>query len=208
LLIFLFYLGFFKFFWWKFRVQQSQNIKIALPPKSEQEKIAKILTLWDKAIAKQTELIKQKQQLKTGLMQQLLTGKTRFNGLGDDWKKEKLGDISKIEKGKQLNKDSLLKIDKYPVINGGIKPSGYTNKWNTEKNTITISEGGNSCGYVNFITSRFWSGGHCYSLNKIDQKMLNEFLFHFLKHSEYFIMRLRVGSGIPNIQKKILIILK
>ena len=52
-------------------------IKLPLP---EQQKIANILNTWDKAIATQEKLITQKQALKNGLMQQLLTGKKRFAG--------------------------------------------------------------------------------------------------------------------------------
>ena len=39
----------------------------------------------------------------------------------------KLKDLCIINKGKQLNKDKLLDSTngKYPVINGGIEPSGY-----------------------------------------------------------------------------------
>ncbi len=183
---------------WKYMSQ----IPFIIPPKQEQQKIADILTTWDNAINQQTTLIEKKQQLKKGLMQQLLTAKTRFSEFSDDWKIVKLCDIVKINKGKQLNKAGLSKIDKYPVVNGGISPSGYTNKWNVEKDTITISEGGNSCGYVNFITSKFWSGGHCYSVTKINPNTVNKFLFQFLKLKERLIMNLRVGSGLPNIQKK------
>jgi type I restriction enzyme S subunit len=39
-------------------------------------------------------------------------------------------------------------------------------------------------------------------MENINKNTLNEFLFHFLKFSEFFIMKLRVGSGLPNIQKK------
>lgn len=119
-----------------------------------------------------------------------------------NWSKIKLGNASKISKGQQLNKIDLEKTGDYPCINGGIEPSGYTDKWNIEANTITISEGGNSCGYVNFITSRFWSGGHCYSLLEIKENFDLAFLYHSLKGRESLIMRLRVGSGLPNIQKK------
>ena len=52
-----------------------------------------------------------------------------------------LGELCEIKKGKQLNKDGLLEQGKYPVINGGINPSGYWNEYNFEKNLITISQG-------------------------------------------------------------------
>lgn len=120
-----------------------------------------------------------------------------------DWGLKELGELSDVIKGVQLNKIELIPTGNYPCLNGGIFPSGYTNKFNTEENTITISEGGNSCGYVNFMITKFWLGGHCYKLiplNKVD----NLFLFHLLKFNEGRIMRLRVGSGLPNIQQKAL----
>ncbi|MGL2368681.1 restriction endonuclease subunit S, partial [Helicobacter pylori] len=108
-----------------------------------------------------------------------------------------------IVKGQQINKISLNNTDKYPVINGGIDFLGYTNKFNVSKNTIAISEGG-TCGYVRFMKSDFWSGGHNYSLQKISNKVNNLCLYHILKSYEKDIMKLGVGSGLKNIQLKAL----
>ncbi|RPF67189.1 restriction endonuclease subunit S, partial [Helicobacter pylori] len=120
-----------------------------------------------------------------------------------NWQKIRLGDICEIVKGQQINKISLNNTDKYPVINGGIDFLGYTNKFNVSKNTIAISEGG-TCGYVRFMTSDFWSGGHNYSLQKISNKVNNLCLYHILKSYEKDIMKLGVGSGLKNIQLKTL----
>ncbi|QQW97215.1 restriction endonuclease subunit S [Helicobacter pylori] len=120
-----------------------------------------------------------------------------------NWQRVRLGDICKIFKGQQINKISLNNTDKYPVINGGIDFLGYTNKFNVSKNTIAISEGG-TCGYVRFMTSNFWSGGHNYSLQKISNKVNNLCLYHILKSYEKDIMKLGVGSGLKNIQLKAL----
>jgi type I restriction enzyme S subunit len=128
--------------------------------------------------------------------------KLRFPEFSGEWEEKKLGDICLIKKGSQLNRDGLDAVGQYAVINGGITPSGYSDKWNTEANSITISEGGNSCGYVNFIKEKFWSGGHCYTLENIKNTVKNEYLFQYLKAYEIQIMRLRVGSGLPNIQKR------
>ncbi|MGL2499621.1 restriction endonuclease subunit S [Helicobacter pylori] len=119
------------------------------------------------------------------------------------WQKVRLGDICEIVKGQQINKISLNNTDKYPVINGGIDFLGYTNKFNVSKNTIAISEGG-TCGYVRFMKSDFWSGGHNYSLQKISNKVNNLCLYHILKSYEKDIMKLGVGSGLKNIQLKAL----
>lgn len=55
-----------------------ENIRILLPPHSEQKGIGEILVLWDKAIEKTATLIDSRAKLKKVLMQQLLTGKLRF----------------------------------------------------------------------------------------------------------------------------------
>jgi len=70
------------------------------------------------------------------------------------------------------------------------------------ENTITISEGGNSCGFVNYCKTKFWLGGHCYSLKITNTDLDKEFLYQFLKFKEKSIMNMRIGSGLPNIQKK------
>jgi type I restriction enzyme S subunit len=76
-----------------------QKFKIVLPPLPEQQKIASILSTWDNAIAAQEKLIAQKQALKKGLMQQLLTGKRRFPGFEEEWIKTELRDIGTIIRG-------------------------------------------------------------------------------------------------------------
>jgi type I restriction enzyme S subunit len=55
-----------------------QELKIKLPPISEQKKIAKILSTWDHAISTTEKLLAHSQQQKKALMQQLLTGKQRL----------------------------------------------------------------------------------------------------------------------------------
>ena len=112
-----------------------------------------------------------------------------------------LFEICEISKGKQINGEFLSEKGKYYVMNGGTEPSGYYNNYNVEANTISISEGGNSCGYVQFNTSPFWSGGHCYTIQEIADNVDNLYLYHFLKSKEDAIMKLRIGSGLPNIQK-------
>lgn len=176
-----------------------QKLKVLLPPIEEQRKIVEVLETWDKAIQLTRKLIEQKELQKKYLMQQLLTGHTRLKGFSNKWGNYKLQELAKIHKGKQLNSTELTATGEYPCLNGGITPSGYTHNWNSEKNTISISEGGNSCGYVNWNPKRFWAGGHCYTLSEL--KADPEFLYFLLKYKEKYIMSLRVGSGLPNIQR-------
>ncbi|GAA6965331.1 restriction endonuclease subunit S [Helicobacter pylori] len=176
---------------------------IFLPPLNEQSAIANILSALDRYLYALDALILKKEGVKKALSFELLSQRKRLKGFNQAWQRVRLGDICEIVKGQQINKISLNNTDKYPIINGGIDFLGYTNKFNVSKNTIAISEGG-TCGYVRFMTSNFWSGGHNYSLQKISNKVNNLCLYHILKSYEKDIMKLGVGSGLKNIQLKAL----
>ncbi|RVY61170.1 restriction endonuclease subunit S [Helicobacter pylori] len=179
------------------------SLLIPLPPLNEQIAIANILSGLDRYLYTLRALILKKESVKKALSFELLSQRKRLKGFNQAWQRVRLGDICEFVKGQQINKISLNNTDKYPVINGGIDFLGYTNKFNVSKNTIAISEGG-TCGYVRFMTSDFWSGGHNYSLQKINNKVNNLCLYHILKSYEKDIMKLGVGSGLKNIQLKTL----
>ena len=167
---------------------------VGIPSKAEQTKIATLLRLIDERIATQNKIIEDLKKLKSAISERL------FNAIKGDV--VVLEDIGDVVKGKQINGEFLSESGKYYVMNGGIEPSGFYNDYNVEANTISISEGGNSCGYVQFNAYPFWSGGHCYTIQNTTDNVKTEYLYQFLKSKESEIMKLRIGSGLPNIQKK------
>jgi type I restriction enzyme S subunit len=112
-----------------------------------------------------------------------------------------LSTLASISTGTQLNLTQLTVDGKYPVMNGGISPSGYYDSYNTEKDTITISQGGASAGYVNYITTNFWAGAHCYVVKPINNEIENKYLYYYLKNSEQKIQDTKTGAGIPGLNK-------
>lgn len=96
-------------------------LQIPLPPLKEQEKIAQILTTWDEAITKQTELLRAKELQKKALMQKLLSGEVRFKGFDEDWKFIKLGDLLDYEQPTQYLVSDTNYSDEYktPVLTAG-----------------------------------------------------------------------------------------
>lgn len=82
--------------------------KITLPPLSEQQKIAAILSTQDKVIELKEKLLAQKQQQKKYLMQQLLTGKKRLPGFNEKWKVEKFSEIFDFLSTNTLSRDNLF----------------------------------------------------------------------------------------------------
>ena len=111
----------------------------------------------------------------------------------------KLKDIASFAKGQQINGDDLDPNGQYDFLNGGIAPSGRWTDFNVEGGTVAISEGGNSCGYVNYMESPFWCGAHCYYL--FDLQCEAKYLFYALKSQEDRLMALRSGACMPNIRK-------
>ena len=123
---------------------------------------------------------------------------------------KRLGAIcNKIKTGGQRNKSTLSKTrsseNQYPVINGGISESGFTNEFNTPSNTITVSQGGASSGFVNYMTENFWAGAHCYVVSPSDESYLNNrYLYFILKNSQNLLMDKAVGAGIPGLNSRVL----
>ena len=113
-----------------------------------------------------------------------------------------LKDVASFSKGKQINGDDLVADGKYAFLNGGINPSGKWHEYNVEGNSIAISEGGNSCGYVNYMEEAYWCGAHCYYL--YDLKYDAKYIYYALKSQQDSIMQLRSGACMPNIKKNAL----
>ncbi|HEX3732641.1 MAG TPA: restriction endonuclease subunit S [Mycobacteriales bacterium] len=72
---------------------------IALPSMPEQIRIAEALDDSGRAITTLERLIAKKQAIKQGMMQQLLTGKTRLPGFTDEWSESTLSDLAHIISG-------------------------------------------------------------------------------------------------------------
>jgi type I restriction enzyme S subunit len=71
-----------------------RNAPVLLPPLPEQQRIAEILSTWDRASETVEALIANARAQKKALMQSLLTGKTRLPGFSGAWGQERIGDIS------------------------------------------------------------------------------------------------------------------
>ncbi len=113
------------------RREMLTKMNIPLPNMQEQEKIADILSTWDKAIEKVENLIKQKKIQKKGLMQKLLTGETRLIGFTDEWEEVILGEIGRFatssvnkkidEEQQEILLLNYMDVYKNKYINGDIE---------------------------------------------------------------------------------------
>ena len=103
-----------------------ENFKIICPPLSEQVKIANVISLWDIAIEKQSELIEKLTLRKRALMQQLLTGKKRLPGFNGEWKRIKLGNIA--ERVTRKNEEDNKNVVTISAQRGFVVQTDFFNK--------------------------------------------------------------------------------
>ena len=172
------------------------DIFMIYPPIAEQKKIAEILSVWDEAIEKQTQLIAQFKTRKRGLMQQLLTGKKRVKGFSEKWEEVKLGDIAKIYQPQTIQGEDFIDYG-YPVYgaNGFI---GYYHSFNHETGQTVITCRGSSCGTVNFTPANCWITGNAMVINVDDNKDIDKTFLNYLISNLSF-QHLISGSGQPQI---------
>lgn len=161
------------------------ELEIALPPFKEQQKIVNILTIFDESIVKQDELIKEKEHLKKGLMQKLLSGKVRFDGFNDVWEEVKINQIFEITRGYVLAVTEMSQKQtedyKYPVYSSQTKNNGLTGYYKDYlfENCITWTTDGANAGDVNLRKDRFYCTNVCGVL-KSDKGYANQCIAEIL----------------------------
>jgi type I restriction enzyme S subunit len=161
--------------------------------RNEQLAIARALSDIDELIAVTRQLLNKKERIFEGALQAEFSESSGATFTA-------VSDICNVTKGTAVKYDKEFIQGSFGFLNGGINFSGLTEFSNDSGDTVVVSEGGNSCGFVNYIPNPFWCGGHAYRL--IGFNGVQKYLFYALKKSEPQIMGLRVGSGLPNVQKK------
>lgn len=121
---------------------------------------------------------------------------------------KELREVIKLQKGKQLNKELLSENGTYPAYNGGISYSGFIENYNYDENTIIVSQGGASAGFVNFVKTKFYANAHCYVVLPKTEIVENRYIYHFLKLNQEKLTEKQHGAGIPALKTNEILDLK
>lgn len=165
---------------------------------AEQKRIANALTGIDRMIGALDDAIGKKRQIKEGLMQQLLTGKTRLPGFGGEWKERRL-DSFEIVNGAML-KSSEYETGNVPVIAGGQTPAGFHSNANRPANTITISGSGAYAGFVSFHAVPIFASDCSTIDNPKDADII--YLYFCLLSKQKEIYKCQAGGAQPHVHAK------
>lgn len=87
--------------------QILDRVPLLLPSTSEQNAIVATLDDTSKLIASLERLIAKKRDVKQGLTQELLTGRTRLPGFTSQWDPRQLGDLGTFLKGRGIKRDDV-----------------------------------------------------------------------------------------------------
>ena len=114
--------------------ENLRNVKIIIPLKKEQEKIASFLSSIDTKIEQLTKKESLLQEYKKGVMQKIFNQEIRFKADDGsefcDWEEKKLDNIAKFSKGKGISKSDI-------VENGNLECIRYGELYTKYKETIT-----------------------------------------------------------------------
>ena len=135
-----------------------KTLKFKFPTLREQEKIASFLTLIDKKIEKQKELVELLKKYKRGLLSSIFSQNLRFkDNDGNDyptWEEKRLEEILKIKHGKS-QKEIECTNGKYPILATGGE-IGRTNSCLWNKPCVLIGRKG-TIDKPQYMETPFWT---------------------------------------------------
>lgn len=115
---------------------------------NEQQAIGKLFRHIDNAIALHQHKLAKLKELKKGYLQKLFpqNGETvpefRFKGYSDAWEKRKLGEVTTIFAGGDIDKERLNNTGKYPVISNALTRDGivgYYEDYKVHAPAVTVT---------------------------------------------------------------------
>lgn len=181
-----------------------QKLFAVLPPLPEQEKVAEILSTWDRAIELKKGLMSQKKQQKKWLMQNLLIGKKRLPGFIDEWQKFEVGKVISLSPNKInpiIEKQTFKCIELEHIESETGRLLGSTISSIQKSNKNYFKNGDVLFGKLRPYLKKFYYAtyeGVCSSeiwvLRPNTRKLLSKYLFYIVQSSK-FIEKSCVSSG-------------
>ncbi len=157
-----------------------KKLKFCMPPLPEQKAIAQVLTNFDEGIDLLTKKIDLLKDRKKGLMQQLLTGKTRLKGFSGEWEEKRIKEFSSICTGA---KDTQNKIDDglYPFFVRS-QTIERINSYSFDGEAVITSGDGVGVGKIfHYINGKFDYHQRVYNIHSFDVDVCGKWFFFIFK---------------------------
>jgi len=117
-------------------------------------------------------------------------------------KYKKLTDVTELSAGARITKAMMMNDNEYPVVGGGILPTGFYYCYNRE-HCITISRAG-SAGFVNWQEQKFWATDVCFTAIQKFADINIKFVYYCLKNAQSDLQEHIYGGSMPKLEKNYL----
>lgn len=198
--------------------KDTLELNIPVPPTNEQQKIAEILFNVDVVIEKTAAIIEQAEELKKGLMQQLLTKgightkfkKTEIGEIPEEWEVKTLEEVAIFQNGK-AHEQYIEETGNYIVVNSKFISSEGTEYKKTNYNLLPLDKGD-----IAMVMSDVPNGkalAKCFLVKENNKYTLNqrvcsiksrginnEYLYYALNRNKYY-LAFDNGVGQTNLRK-------
>ena len=173
-----------------------KTFQLPLPPTlAEQQAIAEALSDVDGLIGSLEQLIAKKRAIKTGTMQQLLTGKQRLPGFSGEWETKQLGDLvtpsnERIDPRKAGSGTFCVELEHMGSATGTLVGSTTTSEQSSHK---SVFRGGDVLfGKLRAYLCKYWRAdrsGVCsteiWVFSPAEHILSSEYLFHAVQKSDF-----------------------
>lgn len=168
--------------------QQSLNrnfiapVQVVVPEQREQERVARALDDVGDLIAVLERLIAKKQAIKQGMMQELLTGRTRLPGFAEPWATRTLGEVARIKTGSRNNQDKTTG-GKYPFFVRSATVERISS-YSYDCEAILVPGEGGIGSIFHYIDGKFEVHQRVYKISDFATDASGRFIYHFMR--QYF----------------------
>ena len=197
------------------------SIQVPIASLGEQRKIASVLCTVDGAIQKTDEIIAKTQQLKKGLMQQLLTRgighakfkQTEIGEIPEEWESGKVGEVCEVIMGQSPPGNSYNNRGVgLPLLNGPTEFGETTPiplQWTGQptktcsSNDVLLCVRGNTTGRINTADREYCVGRGVAAIRAKSGKTDSHFIKYVFQRLEPRILQVASGAGstFPNINR-------
>lgn len=175
---------------------QLRSIPLLVPEDLDtQRRVATALDDADSAIAALERLISKKQAVKQGMMQQLLTGRTRLDGYCGQWSTRPLKEVAPLQRGFDLPTSKVVP-GPYPVVYSNGVARYHSEAMVKGPGVVTGRSG--TIGKVHFVHDDYWPHNTALWVTSFS-RITPRFAYYFLTYLG--LERFASGSGVPTFNR-------
>jgi type I restriction enzyme S subunit len=178
------------------RMETIAGMEMPLPPRPEQERIAGAIDYALDLIDVLERLLAKTQAIKLGMMQELLTGRTRLQGFTGSWVDARLGDVLTVRHG-QSQRAVESPDGRFPILASGGQ-IGWATSPLYDKPSVLIGRKG-TIDRPQYQATPFWSVDTLF-YTEISSTADPRFLYYLFLTVDW--RSLNEASGVPSLSSK------